>query len=147
MSGATNRGFSFPESQHDRGRTGERRPEFGTKPAETGTTGVAGTVKDKAQDLAASATHLAGEVKDKAQEWTSNIAGKAEATWESTKQCTQEMASRVADPAENAYESVTTFIRRYPMPSLLASFGLGFLMAQCWQAMMSGGRGRGSWQI
>jgi ElaB/YqjD/DUF883 family membrane-anchored ribosome-binding protein len=147
MSGATNRGFSFPEQQQDKGRTGERRPEFGTRPAETGTSGVVGTVKDKAQNLAASASHLASDVKDKAQEWTSNVADKAEATWESTKQCTQDMAGRVADTAEDAYENVTMFIRRYPLPSLLVSFGLGFLMAQCFQGMMSTGRGRGSWQI
>src|SRR6478672_5903343 len=114
MTGATNRGFSFPEQHLDRVRT-----EFGSRPADTGTSVVAGTVKDKAQGLASTASQFAGDVKDKAQEWTANVADKAQDAWETTKQGAQDMTSRVADTAEDAFDNVTTFIRRYPLPSLL----------------------------
>jgi ElaB/YqjD/DUF883 family membrane-anchored ribosome-binding protein len=148
MTGATNRGFSFPEQRQDRGRTGtEPRPEIGGRHGETCSSGVTGAVKDKAQDIAASASQFASDVKDKAQELTSNVADRAEQAWESTKQCTQDMAARVADTAEDAFEGVTTFIRRYPLPSLLVGFGIGFLMAECLLAMRSGGRHGGSWQL
>lgn len=105
-------------------------------PNDRGPTGtVKDAVKDKAHDLASSASHLAGDVKDKAQEWGSTVAQTAEKAWDSTKQGaerawegTKHGAQEVAQYAEDAWDNFGGFIRRYPVPSLFVALGVGFLL-------------------
>jgi ElaB/YqjD/DUF883 family membrane-anchored ribosome-binding protein len=67
---------------------------------------------------------------DKAQELASNLGTKAGEAWDSTRQGVQQAASRVTDTAEEAFESVTGFVRRYPIATLCVGFGLGFLVGR-----------------
>src|SRR4051812_9858194 len=109
MADPMNRGASFPES-HRRTGTSEQ--------------GVLEKAKDKAQDLASGAADLAGKAKEKVQDWASSTADVAGRAWEGTK----EGARAVADTAENAWDGFNSFVRRNPVPSLLAAFGLGWCM-------------------
>jgi ElaB/YqjD/DUF883 family membrane-anchored ribosome-binding protein len=94
----------------------------------TETSGMMGTVKEKAQDLASGASNVAGQVKEKAQEWGSTAAHAAGQAWDATRQQTREWASQAAQTAENAWEGFGDLIRRHPVPSLLIAFGVGFVL-------------------
>jgi ElaB/YqjD/DUF883 family membrane-anchored ribosome-binding protein len=114
-------------------RPGEHGPTFQEQTgrpstARTETPGMAGTVKEKAQDLASSAANVAGQVKEKAQEWGSTVARTAEQAWDSTRQHTREWAHQAAERAENAFEDFGNLIRRYPVAALGIAFGFGFLL-------------------
>jgi ElaB/YqjD/DUF883 family membrane-anchored ribosome-binding protein len=115
-------------------RPGEHGPTFQEQPGrptaghtET-SSGVAGTVKEQAQNLASAASNVAGQVKEKAQEWTSSVARGAEQAWDSTRQHTREWAHQAADTAENAWEGFGDLIRKYPVPSLFIALGVGFVL-------------------
>jgi ElaB/YqjD/DUF883 family membrane-anchored ribosome-binding protein len=91
---------------------------------------VLDTVKEKAQDFASGASDLAGQVKDRASDLASNIGHQASQAWDSTRHGVEHAASAVSDQAGEAFDNVTGMIRRYPIPSLLIAFGVGFLVAQ-----------------
>ena len=84
-----------------------------------------------------------GAVKDKAKEFASEVAGKAGEAWDSTRQGAQQWAAAVADQAEGAWKGFNSIVRRYPFPSLLVAFGLGFVLAEAMQCMTHPHNGRG----
>jgi hypothetical protein len=125
MSNAANRGAGFPQGRAE----------------DTSTAGtasrLAGTVKDKAQDLASGAADLASQVRDKAQDMASRVGDTAHETWESTRQGAQHFAQNFASQAGDAFDDMTGLVRRYPIASLFCAFGLGFVLAKGLQAMTS----------
>jgi ElaB/YqjD/DUF883 family membrane-anchored ribosome-binding protein len=110
--------------------TGQAHVEHGNRPdsGRTETSGMMGTIKEKAGDLASGAANVAGQVRDKAKELASSAASGAQHAWEATKRGTQEFASNAAETAQNAWEGLGDIIRRYPVPSLLIAMGAGFLL-------------------
>jgi len=88
-------------------------------------------VKEKARDLAESASGMMSDVKDKAQEWASDA---AEFTVQA-KDRVQEYATSAAHKAAELGENFTDVIRRHPIPALLVAFGVGFLIAQATRRM------------
>jgi ElaB/YqjD/DUF883 family membrane-anchored ribosome-binding protein len=90
---------------------------------------VAGAVKEKARDVASSASDLAGQVKDTARDWASSATSSAGQAWDSTQRQARELAGDAAHYAENAWDSFGNFIRRYPVASLCVALGVGFLLA------------------
>ncbi len=97
-------------------------------PGRTESSGMMGTVKEKAQELASGAANVAGQAKEKAQEWGSSAARAAGQAWDATRQQTREWASQAAQTAENAWDEFGSLIRRHPVPSLLIAFGIGFVL-------------------
>lgn len=89
------------------------------------TSGVAGAVKEKVEDMAAGASQLAGKVKDTAEEWASSVGGAAV----QAKDKAQEVAGAAAEKVGEVGQDVTDLIRRYPLPALLVGVGVGFLLA------------------
>jgi hypothetical protein len=67
-----------------------------------------------------------GTIKDKASELASGVATTAEQAWDTTRN----VASSVASTAEEAWDSVSSFMRRYPMATFFIGAGFGFLLAQ-----------------
>jgi ElaB/YqjD/DUF883 family membrane-anchored ribosome-binding protein len=124
MAGSTNHGPSFTEQP--------RQPGMGTqqnRPEESGMIGsAASAVKEKAKDLASSASDMAGNLRDTARDWASSAADKAQHAWESTRSGASDLASNVADRASNAVDSLGDVIRRNPVPSLLIALGVGFML-------------------
>ena len=110
----SNRGVHFPEPQH--------------KQADQGTLGV---IKDRAQDMASGVADTA----QKAWEGTREGAQKA---WDSTREGVENAASYVGNTAEEAFDSVTGFIRRYPVACVMGGFFVGLLAA----GVMGGGPDR-----
>jgi ElaB/YqjD/DUF883 family membrane-anchored ribosome-binding protein len=104
MVGPANRGFGTLEP--------EQGTKPGTRPESSGMGNVVETVKDKAQDLASAAASKAGEA------------------WDTAKHGVEQAYTKVADTAENALKMATDCMSRYPVATLLAGFGLGFLVAQ-----------------
>jgi ElaB/YqjD/DUF883 family membrane-anchored ribosome-binding protein len=134
MAGSSSHGPSFSEQprQPATGGTQHNRPE------ESGMLGsAASTVKEKAKDLASSASDMASQVRDTARDWASSAAGTAQHAWESTRSGAQNLASNVADTAENAWDSLGNVIRRNPVPSLLIALGVGFMLGSAVGAMTS----------
>jgi ElaB/YqjD/DUF883 family membrane-anchored ribosome-binding protein len=112
---------------------GEHGPTFQEQPGRptsgrTEASGMMGTVKEKAQELASGAAGVAGQVKEKAQEWGSTVAQGAQRAWEGTRDQAREWASEAAEKAENAWEGLGSLIRRHPVPSLLIALGIGFVL-------------------
>jgi hypothetical protein len=111
-----------PERPGDQGKGGTQAATDKTKEA---TSGVAGAVKEKVEDMAAGASQLAGKVKDSAEEWASSVGGAAV----QAKDKAQEVAAAAAEKVGEVGQDVTDLIRRYPLPALLVGIGVGFLLA------------------
>jgi ElaB/YqjD/DUF883 family membrane-anchored ribosome-binding protein len=88
--------------------------------------GMVEAVKEGVQDAAAGASELAGKVTETAKEWASSVGDAAV----HAKDKAQEAVSAAAEKAGDVGQELTTFIRRYPMQSLLVGFAAGFLTAQ-----------------
>jgi ElaB/YqjD/DUF883 family membrane-anchored ribosome-binding protein len=88
--------------------------------------GVAEAVKESVQDVAAGASELACKVTETAKEWASSVGD----TSVHAKDKAQEVVSAVSEKAGDVGKELTTFIRSYPLQSLLVGFAAGFLTAQ-----------------
>ena len=133
MAGPTNHGPSFTEQpRQSTGATHQNRPEA------SGMLGsAASTVKDKAKDLASSASDMASQVRDTARDWASSAADKAQHAWDSTRSGASDLASNVADRASDAWDSLGNTIRRNPVPALLIALGVGFMLGSSLGMMTS----------
>lgn len=109
-------------------RPQERGPGQPAHPEGTG--GVISTVKETTQNLAGAAGNLAGQAKDKAQEWTAAAAETMSQARDTTGEWAATAARRTGETAQEVGQQLTELIRRYPVPALLASFALGFLLAR-----------------
>lgn len=78
---------------------------------------------------------VVGAVTEKAQEWASTARSTAEQAWETTRQSAEQLSSAFTGSAGDAWDSAVGFVRRYPLPSLLFAFGVGFLVAGGMQCM------------
>jgi hypothetical protein len=119
MVSPVNRGFGSLEQGQQGAKTG------GKQEAQGGVAGVVEAVKERAQDIASGAAH------------------RAEEAWDTARQGAQRAYSAVTSTAGDAFESLTDYMRRYPVVTLLAGFGLGFLVAQ---AFSFGGRSESRYQ-
>ena len=102
MAGTSDRGLRFPEQQRS-----------GMGPLE-----------------GSSASGMAGAVKDKAQQMASSVANVAEEAWDSTRQGVQQAASAVASTTGEAWDSLKTCMSSYPFATFLTGIGLGFVLAK-----------------
>lgn len=108
MADTMNRGFSNTGQQpRHAGSPGGTSHAGGQQEAASG---VLGSVVEGAQNVASTVGHAAGQA------------------WDSTRQYASQAGSAVADVAENAFDSATTFMRRNPLATLGIGFGLGFLV-------------------
>jgi hypothetical protein len=80
---------------------------------------------DKRCGLANEASELFDDAKSKVQDWTSELADVAS----SMKQSAQDAASVVVEKGQNLERELASFIRRYPVPCMMAGFGLGLLLS------------------
>jgi hypothetical protein len=112
-----------PERPADQGKGGTQVASDKTKEP---TSGVAGAVKEKVEDMAAGASQLAAKVKDTAEEWASSVGGATVQAKEKAK----EVAGAAAEKVGEMGQDVTDLIRRYPLPALLVGVGVGFLLAR-----------------
>jgi gas vesicle protein len=88
------------------------------------------TVKEKAKDVASSASDLMSGAKEKVKEKVHEWAGDAADAAGVVKEKTQEFATAAVHKAENFGEGLTNLMRRYPIPTLLIGFGIGILAAR-----------------
>jgi len=78
-------------------------------------------------------TGVAATVKEKAQDFASTVTEKAEEARDNTRRGVQEAAATVASGAETVLENVTGFMRRYPLATFCAGFGLGCLLTMAFE--------------
>ena len=104
---------------------GNRARVAGKKLEDSKAGGLVEAVKESVQHVAAGASELAGKATDTAKEWASS-AGDAALH---AKDKVQEVVSTAAEKAGDVGKEFTTFIRRYPLQSLLVGFATGFLTA------------------
>jgi len=91
---------------------------------------MAGTAVDKAKDVAGAAKDMAGTAVDKAKEWAGSAADGLSHAKDAVKDFASEAYEKSADMAQHMSTEVTSFVRRYPIPSLLAGLGIGFLLGR-----------------
>lgn len=130
MSSAGNRGMGAsgqPATQRPGGTTGTGTAGAAASPSTSGA-GVAGAVKERAQDLA------------------SSVARSAEDAWESTTEGVQRAASAVASTTGDAWQSVTECMSRYPLATFFTGLGVGFMLARAFGNAASFDYWRSSWQ-
>jgi ElaB/YqjD/DUF883 family membrane-anchored ribosome-binding protein len=113
--------------------------QSGSRPgAGGGATGLMEKTKDTASGVADKARDVASGAVDRAKDVASNVADKARDVASNVADTARDWASDVAQGAERAYgvtrdsvmsaeESVESFIRRYPVPTVLAAFVVGCL--------------------
>lgn len=121
--------------------------------------GTATAIKEKAKDVASTASEMATQAKDKAQEWASTASSKANDVRSNVGEGIESFAGKIRDKAPeqgmlgsaaagvaNTIEAagsylrdhdfgemgqeVTNVIRRYPIQAILVGVGLGFLLAR-----------------
>lgn len=63
-----------------------------------------------------------------AEDLSSTLTEKASEAWETTKEGVQSAASSFASTAENTWDELSTFVRRYPWASLAFGCGVGYLV-------------------
>jgi ElaB/YqjD/DUF883 family membrane-anchored ribosome-binding protein len=86
-------------------------------------------LKESAQEMASQLGESAGQVRDKAREAISSAAGQAQETWRSAREGIQERYSDLSARAGDIWEDSIEMIRRYPLASIAAAFGLGCLVS------------------
>lgn len=91
---------------------------------------------------ASSASGMAGGLKEKAQDLASTVASSAEDAWDTTRQGVQQAVTAVASTAEDAWTNVADFMRRYPLATFCLGLGLGILLTRAfeWSPSMSWSR-------
>ena len=107
---------SAPKAEEQKGLK-ESAQQMGSKISET-----AEHVRERARETA-------GQVGDKAREFVSGMAEQAQETWRGAREGLQEGWSHVSDRAGDLWEDATEFVRRYPIASMAAAFGLGCLIS------------------
>lgn len=75
--------------------------------------------KDSIQDAASTAVQYAGQATDKAKEIASDATGKV-----------KEYASVASDKAAEIGNEMTDLVKRYPVTSVLAVFGIGYVVGR-----------------
>jgi hypothetical protein len=105
--------------------------------ANPGNRGVGGFGEQHGQDAGRGGTAtrheeqgVLGTMKEKAGDLASGAATAAEHAWETTRQTAQNVASTVASTAEGAWDSMSGFMRRYPVATFFIGVGCGFLLAE-----------------
>jgi hypothetical protein len=101
-----------------------------TSAEQTGTGGLASTVKEKAGDIAEAAGQAVGQAREKVQEWGSEAAGMMSGAKETVQDWASAGAEWTGENAKEVGQEVTRMIRRYPIPALLVGFAAGFLLAR-----------------
>jgi hypothetical protein len=71
---------------------------------------------------------VAGTVKDKAEELVSSLGSRVGDAWDSTKHGAQYAASAVADTAEGAWDEIIGFVSHHPLATVAAGGGLAYLL-------------------
>jgi hypothetical protein len=106
-------------------RTGEWSDSSSAPREVFGYSEMSGATDEKGCGLTNQAGELFDDAKAKVQEWTSEIADVAL----SMKQSAQDAASVVIEKGHNLEQELASFIRRYPVPCMMAGFGLGLVLA------------------
>jgi ElaB/YqjD/DUF883 family membrane-anchored ribosome-binding protein len=86
-------------------------------------------LKESAQHMASQVGESAEQMREKAREYISGAAGQAQEAWRGAREGLREGWSRVSDRAGSIWEDTAEFVRRYPVASLAAAFGLGCLIS------------------
>lgn len=102
------------------------QPAHGQPQAEKPAPSLAG--HNPTQTSESSLSGIAGAVKDKAQELASSFGSRGEDVWNTTKQGARQAASAVASTAESAWDEVSRFVRHHPLATLAAGGGVAFLL-------------------
>lgn len=98
---------SFSGQQHGQERGGQDQSR-----SQQGGTGVMDTVRENAAN------------------WASNAGDQAQQAWEKARHGVQEFGSHLPQNANEALDSVSGMISRYPIPSLLCAVAVGFILAR-----------------
>jgi ElaB/YqjD/DUF883 family membrane-anchored ribosome-binding protein len=114
------------KARHETQEAGNQARVAGKKLEESKVGGMVEAVKESVHDVAAGASELAGKATETAKEWASSVGDAAI----HAKDKAQEVGSAVAGKVGDFEKELTTFIRRYPLQSLLVGFAAGFLTAQ-----------------
>jgi ElaB/YqjD/DUF883 family membrane-anchored ribosome-binding protein len=84
-------------------------------------------LKESAQQMASQVGETAEHMRESAREFASGVADQAQETWRGAREGVQEGWSRVSGRARDIWQDSADFVRRYPIASLAAAFGLGCL--------------------
>jgi ElaB/YqjD/DUF883 family membrane-anchored ribosome-binding protein len=108
-------------ARHEAGKMGDKAKDTASN--------VVGAVKDTFQNVAGNAADMANkaasQVRDTAKEWY----GAAEECATNAGENVRRMAGDVGERAGEVGDEMTRFIRRNPVPCVLAAVGIGFLAA------------------
>ncbi len=85
-------------------------------------------LKESAQQMASQLGETASQVKDKAREYVSGMAGQAQEAWQGAREQVQQRFSDLSGRAGDIFEDGIEFVRRYPLASLAAAFGIGCMV-------------------
>lgn len=89
-------------------------------------------LKESAEEMASHLSESAGQMRDKGREFISGMAGQAQEAWRGAREGMQERFSGFSASAGDMWEDGIEFVRRYPVASLAAAFGVGCLASCAW---------------
>jgi ElaB/YqjD/DUF883 family membrane-anchored ribosome-binding protein len=113
-----NRGFSQQhESQRGQERGGQDR-------------GGQDRGREQGRSQQGTAGGVMESVRENAGEWVSSAGNKIGDAWDTARQGVQQFGSNLPDNASEALDTVSGFISRNPIPSLLCAVAVGFLIGR-----------------
>ena len=112
--------------------------QFGAVP--TNLEGACQAVRDKAEGIAGAVSETAKAVKHNVAQMATGAAGAAEKAWDSTRDAAREIGSEGVHRAEAIHADAVSFIRSYPVATVLGALGVGVLLGA---VLFAETRGRG----
>jgi hypothetical protein len=91
---------------------------------------VASSVADKARDVASSVSDTAGRAKETVQQYVHTAGDSVAHAKDAAVDWASGAASHTGEALKGAGDELTGVIRRYPIPALLVGIGLGMLLAK-----------------
>jgi ElaB/YqjD/DUF883 family membrane-anchored ribosome-binding protein len=85
-------------------------------------------VKETAEEIAGTVSETAKAVKRTVVQTATNAAGAAEKAWDSTRNAAKEIGSEGARRTEAIHADAVSFIRSYPVATVLGALGVGVLL-------------------
>jgi hypothetical protein len=110
---------------HDRSHRGSN---FSGERFQSGNQGTTfATERETGEHGSSTVGELAGTVKERAEQLTSSAATTAREAWEATREQAQRFASTASTGVEDAWDTMRTFVRQHPYAALAGAFGLGLV--------------------
>jgi len=96
--------------------------------------GIMETVREGAETAGKAVTDFADDAKGKIQDWTSSATDAARNAGDNVQQWAGDAYDVTAESMKNFAGEMTTFVKRYPMQTVIGAFAIGLILGRAGKA-------------